>query len=73
MISAIEWVPAGVADPTPKKYEFSQAELDLIQMMEEHNMNDLDEVRAHLTKQKKQQRRRTTTTKRTKRNNFEER
>jgi hypothetical protein len=54
MISALEWVPAGVADPTPKKYEFSQAELDLIQMMEEHNMNDLDEVRAHLKKQEEE-------------------
>jgi hypothetical protein len=48
MISAIEWVPAGVADPSPKKYEFSQAELDLIQMMEDHNMNDLQDVQARL-------------------------
>ncbi len=40
MISSIEWVPAGVADPNPKKYEFSQAELDLIKMMEHHTVGD---------------------------------
>lgn len=40
MISSIEWVPAGVADPNPKKYEFSQAELDLIKMMENHTVGD---------------------------------
>jgi len=38
MISSIVWVPAGVADPSPKKYEFSQAELDLIKMMEANTM-----------------------------------
>jgi hypothetical protein len=37
MISAIEWVPEGVADPNPKKYEFSAAELELIEMMEKQN------------------------------------
>lgn len=42
MISSIEWVPAGVADPSPKKYEFSQAELDLIKMMENHTVGDGD-------------------------------
>jgi hypothetical protein len=40
MISAIEWVPAGVADPSPKKYEFSAAELELIQMMEKQNFGE---------------------------------
>lgn len=40
MISAIEWVPAGVADPNPKKYEFSQAELELIKMMEEQKIDE---------------------------------
>jgi periodic tryptophan protein 1 len=54
MISAIEWVPAGVADPTPKKYEFSQAELELIDMMKEHNMNDLQDVQAHLQQQQQE-------------------
>lgn len=54
MISAVEWVPAGVADPSPKKYEFSPAELELIQLMEEHNMQDLHEVQAHLEKEQKE-------------------
>lgn len=40
MIPAIEWVPAGVADPNPKKYEFSQAEVELIKMMEEQNFDE---------------------------------
>ena len=31
MISSIEWVPKGVADPTPKKYEISPAERALIE------------------------------------------
>jgi hypothetical protein len=43
MISSIEWVPAGVADPSPKKYEFSQAELDLIKMMENHTVGGDDD------------------------------
>ncbi len=42
MISAIEWVPAGVADPNPKKYEFSPAELELIKMMEEQKIDEED-------------------------------
>eukprot|EP00980_Cylindrotheca_fusiformis_P009296 scaffold2042_cov123-Cylindrotheca_fusiformis.AAC.3 len=37
MISAIEWIPEGVADPNPKKYEFSAPELELIEMMEQQN------------------------------------
>mmetsp|Transcript_10391 Transcript_10391/g.26130 ORF Transcript_10391/g.26130 Transcript_10391/m.26130 type:complete len:582 (-) Transcript_10391:1357-3102(-) len=44
MISSIEWVPAGVADPNPKKYEFSQAELDLIKMMENHTVGEEPET-----------------------------
>ncbi|CAJ1929038.1 unnamed protein product [Cylindrotheca closterium] len=43
MISAIEWVPEGVADPNPKKYEFSAAELELIEMMEKHSMEHPNE------------------------------
>jgi hypothetical protein len=43
MISAIEWVPEGVADPNPKKYEFSAAELELIEMMENQHFGDGDE------------------------------
>mmetsp|Transcript_26763 Transcript_26763/g.62554 ORF Transcript_26763/g.62554 Transcript_26763/m.62554 type:complete len:591 (-) Transcript_26763:71-1843(-) len=53
MISSIEWVPAGVADPSPKKYEFSQAELDLIEMMEKHNMEDAKEIEPKKEKKKK--------------------
>jgi len=46
MISSIEWVPEGVADPSPKKYEFSKAELDLIQMMENHTVGESDKGNA---------------------------
>lgn len=35
MISSIAWVPAGVADPNPKKYELSAVEEQLVQMMQE--------------------------------------
>ena len=31
MISCLEWVPKGAADPTPKRYEMSQAELEMLQ------------------------------------------
>lgn len=31
MISCIEWVPRGVADPTPKKYELSAVEIELLE------------------------------------------
>lgn len=43
MISAIAWIPAGVADPNPKKYEFSAAEVELIKLMEQQNFDDLAE------------------------------
>jgi len=53
MISAIEWVPEGVADPNPKKYEFSPAELDLIEMMEKQSIAiDGDEPAAPEPKKK---------------------
>jgi hypothetical protein len=35
MISSIAWVPAGVADPNPKRYEMSSTEQELIRMMQE--------------------------------------
>jgi len=38
MISSVEWVPKGVADPTPKKYEMSPAERELIE--QEANMEE---------------------------------
>jgi hypothetical protein len=42
MISSIAWVPAGVADPRPKKYELSPAEQELIMLMEEQGHIDDD-------------------------------
>jgi hypothetical protein len=30
MIAAIQWIPAGVANPTPSKYEYSRAEQDFL-------------------------------------------
>ena len=35
MISSIVWVPAGVADPNPKRYEMSAKELELLRLMDE--------------------------------------
>ena len=43
MISAIEWVPQGVADPNPKKYELSATEQELVKMMEKQSMNEEDQ------------------------------
>ncbi|GKY94152.1 hypothetical protein MPSEU_000381300 [Mayamaea pseudoterrestris] len=41
MISSIAWVPAGVADARPKKYELSPAEQELILLMEQQGgIND---------------------------------
>jgi len=34
MISSIQWIPAGVAAPVPKKYELSRAERELVELME---------------------------------------
>ena len=36
MISSIEWIPAGIADPNPKKYELSSTEQELIEMIDEN-------------------------------------
>lgn len=52
MISAIEWVPEGVADPNPKKYEFSNAEMELIEMMEKQNFTGEDEAEEVVEKKK---------------------
>jgi hypothetical protein len=43
MISSIEWVPQGVADPCPKKYELSTTEQELVRMMEKQSMNEEDQ------------------------------
>ena len=53
MISALEWIPAGVADPNPKKYEFSAAEMELIAMMEKQNFDDSQVEEAQMEVKKK--------------------
>jgi hypothetical protein len=35
MISSIVWVPAGVADPSPKRYEMNAQELEILQLLQE--------------------------------------
>ena len=57
MISALEWIPAGVADPNPKKYEFSAAEMELIAMMEKQNFDDsqVEEAQMEVKKKKKKE------------------
>jgi len=35
MISCLEWVPQGAADPTPKRYELSPAEIELLEKQAE--------------------------------------
>ena len=35
MIAALEWVPAGVADENPKKYEMNSAEKEVLQMLQD--------------------------------------
>ena len=35
MISSIVWVPAGVADPNPKRYEMSAQEMEIFRLLEE--------------------------------------
>eukprot|EP00934_Nitzschia_sp_Nitz4_P000027 Nitzschia sp. Nitz4//scaffold190_size42200//21271//27280//NITZ4_007392-RA/size42200-processed-gene-0.51-mRNA-1//-1//CDS//3329540144//27//frame0 len=44
MISALAWVPAGVADPNPKKYELSAVEMELVEMMEKQNFSEAKEL-----------------------------
>eukprot|EP00546_Thalassionema_frauenfeldii_P010707 CAMPEP_0178921676 /NCGR_PEP_ID=MMETSP0786-20121207/15701_1 /TAXON_ID=186022 /ORGANISM="Thalassionema frauenfeldii, Strain CCMP 1798" /LENGTH=612 /DNA_ID=CAMNT_0020595897 /DNA_START=133 /DNA_END=1971 /DNA_ORIENTATION=- len=56
MISSIEWVPKGVADPTPKKYELSPAEMELLEKQAEleaalHNEEELHDKANHESKQ----------------------
>lgn len=46
MISCIEWIPKGVADPNPKRYELSKAEQELLDEevddVEDNNINEED-------------------------------
>ena len=46
MISSLAWVPAGVADPSPKRYEVSKTEQELLKMMEEQG--DTAELEAQI-------------------------
>jgi len=47
MISCIEWVPKGVADPTPQRYKLSAAELELMaELQEEHEKDPTKEPKA---------------------------
>lgn len=46
MISSIEWIRAGVAASVPKRYEMSEAERELIQLMEEKG--SIEQVEAKL-------------------------
>jgi len=58
MISCLEWIPKGVADPNPKRYELSKAERELLEQdakddievgsdEEEEEMEDSDEEPNH--------------------------
>lgn len=57
MISSVEWVPRGVADPHPKAYELSAAEKELLEKQadmeaaldEEDSDSDGEEVQAETT------------------------
>ena len=40
MISALAWVPAGVADPNPKKYEMSEIEQEVLAKMQEGQLEE---------------------------------
>lgn len=42
MIAAIEWVPAGVAEEHPKKYEMNAAEKEVLQLLQEQEEGDQD-------------------------------
>ena len=50
MIAAIEWIPAGRANPTPSKYEYSRAEQEFLEKVqagelgkEEEDWEDVDD------------------------------
>jgi periodic tryptophan protein 1 len=48
MISSIAWVPKGVADPNPVRYEMSATERELVQLLQERG--SLEDVEAALRK-----------------------
>ncbi|GAX19271.1 periodic tryptophan protein 1 [Fistulifera solaris] len=47
MISSIAWVPRGVADPNPKRYEISSTERELLELMEKQG-GDMAELESKL-------------------------
>lgn len=47
MISSIAWVPRGVADPNPKRYEMSSTERELLELMEKEG-GDIAELESSL-------------------------
>lgn len=46
MISSLAWVPAGVSDPRPKKYELSEAEQELVKLLEQQGSINNDDNKA---------------------------
>lgn len=44
MISSVEWVPRGVADPNPKQYELSAAEQELLSLNQAGYQEEEDDV-----------------------------
>jgi hypothetical protein len=54
MISSIAWVPQGVADPNPKKYELSATEQELVKMMEKQSMNEGDQEEEEVEEEEKE-------------------
>jgi hypothetical protein len=44
MISSVEWVPRGVADPNPKQYELSAAEQELLSLNQAEYQEEEDDV-----------------------------
>lgn len=47
MISSIAWVPRGVADPNPKRYEMSSTERELLELMDKEG-GDIAELESSL-------------------------
>ncbi len=43
MIAAIEWIPKGVANPTPTKYEWSRAEQMFLERVKNGSLNNREE------------------------------
>jgi len=56
MISAVGWVPVGVADPNPKRYELSVTEREMLRAMEEQEQQDSNSSRQQSSKKDKRKR-----------------